>query len=169
MADAIFCRNGHFIGYEPKRDPRHEYSGVMHDWQEKQIRGKKDRLAFCSECGAAAVTECIHCKASIERDPFYRVRALYYPVCGNPYPWTETALTAAKEYTDELEALSTEEKSALKETFDELTRNTPKTQVAASRFKKFMRKLAPDAAETIRKTIVEIASETAVKLLNPGP
>jgi hypothetical protein len=54
---------------------------------------------------------------------------------------------------------------ALKATFADLTVDSPKTEIAASRFKRILRKLAPDVAETIRKTIVEIASATAVKLL----
>jgi hypothetical protein len=72
---------------------------------------------------------------------------------------------AAREYTDELDELSIEDKTILKATFTDLTVDSPKAEIAASRFKRILRKLAPDAAETIRKTIVDIASETAVKLL----
>ena len=75
------------------------------------------------------------------------------------------ALVAAREYTDELEELSIEDKTILKASFTDLTFDSPKTEIAASRFKRILRKLAPDVAETIRKTIVDIASETAVKLL----
>jgi hypothetical protein len=75
------------------------------------------------------------------------------------------ALTTVTEYTDELEELSAEDKTTLKATFNDLTVDSPKTEIAASRFKRILRKLAPDVAETIRKTIVEIASTTAVKLL----
>jgi len=89
----------------------------------------------------------------------------YCAGCGEPFPWTETALRTAKEYTDELEELSVEDKITLKATFTDLTVDSPKTEIAASRFKKILRKLAPDVAEAIKKTIVEIASETAVKLI----
>jgi len=61
--------------------------------------------------------------------------------------------------------LSSEDKLALKATFADLTIDSPKTEIAANRFKRILLKLAPDVAETIRKTIVEIASTTAVKLI----
>ena len=54
---------------------------------------------------------------------------------------------------------------ALKATFADLTVDSPMTEIAANRFKRILRKLAPDVAEAIRKTIIEIASTTAVKLL----
>lgn len=36
--------------------------------------------------------------------------------CGNPFPWTESALSAAKELADSLEALNDDEKEELKKT-----------------------------------------------------
>jgi len=72
---------------------------------------------------------------------------------------------AAREYTDELEELSIEDKTVLKATFTDLTVDSPKTEIAASRFKRILQKLTPDVAEIIRKMIVDIASETTVKLL----
>ena len=46
--------------------------------------------------------------------------------CGGAFPWTERALAAAREYTDDLEELSVEEKASLKGTFTDLTANTPR-------------------------------------------
>jgi hypothetical protein len=69
------------------------------------------------------------------------------------------------EYTHELDELSADDKTTLKATFLDLTVDSPKTEIAASRFKRILRKLAPDVGETIRKTVVQIASETAVKLI----
>ncbi len=69
------------------------------------------------------------------------------------------------EYTDELDELSNEDKIILKGTFADLTVDSPKTEVAASRFKTILRKVAPDVAETIRKSIVEYLSETTSKLI----
>ncbi len=106
--------------------------------------------------------ECEHCHASIE---LQMARPSFCDRCGKPFPWTESALSAAKEYADELEELSNEDKLVLKGTFDDLASDSPRTEIAASRFKRILRKLTPDAAEVIRKTIVEIASSTAVKLI----
>jgi hypothetical protein len=69
MNEAVYCRNGHFIGYIPERDGRWDMSPVMHDYQERQIRDKLDRLAFCPNCGAPGVKGCLGCKRTIERDP----------------------------------------------------------------------------------------------------
>jgi hypothetical protein len=87
--------------------------------------------------------------------------------CGKPYPWTEAKLVAAKEYTEELEELNAEDKVALIGTFDDLVANTPRTELAAHRFKKLIRKLAPAAGGFLTKMIVDISSETAAKLLEP--
>ena len=45
----------------------------------------------------------------------------YCGECGSPFPWTATALTAAREYTDDLDQLTPEEKDALKSTFADLS------------------------------------------------
>jgi hypothetical protein len=85
--------------------------------------------------------------------------------CGKPFPWTETALSAAKAYTDELDQLSPEEKTTLKETFDDLTIDTARTPLAANRFKKFMSKIGPSAAGAVGKIVEAVATEAAKKML----
>ena len=83
--------------------------------------------------------------------------------CGTPFPWTETALSAAKEYTDDLDELSAEEKYALKGPFDDLTSDTPRTPVAANRFKKFIAKVGPVAGSVLQKIVETVATEAAKK------
>jgi hypothetical protein len=83
--------------------------------------------------------------------------------CGNPFPWTETALAAAREYTDDLDQLDNDEKTSLKETFADLTVDTARTPLAASRFKKFVTKVGPVAGEVLRKIVETIATEAAKK------
>ena len=85
--------------------------------------------------------------------------------CGTPFPWTATALATAKEYTDELDQLSTEEKTALKSTFDDLTTDTVRTPLAASRFKKAMSKIGPVAGGILQKIIETVVTEAAKKQL----
>lgn len=96
-------------------------------------------------------------------EQYPRMRPSYCGGCGKPFPWTETALAAAKECADELEDLSPEEKLALKGTFEDLTSDTPRTQIAASRFNGFMKKVGPVAAGTLKQIVVSIATETAKK------
>jgi hypothetical protein len=61
---------------------------------------------FCGECGIKTITDCPHCKEAIRGRYHSRVFTLtaFYPPkfcyhCGQPYPWTEAAIEAAKEYS----------------------------------------------------------------------
>jgi hypothetical protein len=86
--------------------------------------------------------------------------------CGKAFPWTETALSAAKEYTDELEALSDDEKATLKATFPDLCRETPKTELAVSRFSNLLHKVGPAAGDALLKIVVTFTTETAKNLID---
>ena len=179
MTIILFCRNGHDLSkYDQTIHLSEDESGST-SWVDagryrsptiQQIsvlaeRSRRESLQprqpFCSECGAPTLDACQDCKSPILKGH----RPAYCGQCGKPFPWTEISLTTAREYTDELDELSSEDKLALKATFADLTVDSPKTEIAANRFKKILLKLAPDVAETIRKTIVEIASTTAVKLI----
>ena len=92
----------------------------------------------------------------------------FCPDCGEPYPWTEAKLKAAQELTDLNEDLSPEEREILKKSFDDIIRDTPKTPVAATRFKRLIAKAGPVVAEGFRKILVDIASETAKKIIWPS-
>ena len=89
----------------------------------------------------------------------------YCPDCGKPYPWTEAKLKAARELTDLLEDLSTEEREILKKSFDDIMLDTPQTTVAATQFKRLAAKVGKIAAEQLRELVVDIASETAKKII----
>jgi hypothetical protein len=114
---------------------------------------------FCPKCGAPTITDCEHCQNQIKsgRRPAYCVK------CGKPFPWTESTIATAKELTDELEKLNAEEKTALKATFSDLTVDTPRTELAAHRFKNLLSKIAPSAGEALKNIIVTIATEAAKK------
>ena len=90
---------------------------------------------------------------------------IFCPDCGTPYPWTEAKLKAAQELSDELEDLSQEEREILKKSLDDIVRDTPQTTVAATQFKKIVAKVGKIAAEQLRELVVEIASETAKKII----
>jgi len=89
----------------------------------------------------------------------------FCPDCGKLYPWTEAKLKAAQELTDELDSLSPEEREALKKSFDDIVRDTPQTKVAATQFKRLVAKVGKIAAEQLRELVVDIASETAKKII----
>lgn len=167
MSHAIYCLNGHYVGLvnsgiQGRASMLRIQAAINSD------RTERTAQAFCTTCGARNMSACEACHTPIDHQ-FPGQTHNYCAGCGKPFPWTETILNSAKEYADELEELSNEEKSTLKSTFDDLTKDSPRTEIAASRFKRILRKVAPDAAEAIRKTIVEIASSTAVKLIRGGP
>ena len=89
----------------------------------------------------------------------------FCPDCGKPYPWTKAKLKAAMELTDLLEDLSPEDREILKKSFDDIVRDTPQTKVAATQFKRLLPKIGKIMAEQLRELVVDIASETAKKII----
>ncbi len=74
------------------------------------------------------------------------------------------ALVAAKDYTDDLD-LNTEEKIVLKNAFDDLTSDTARTPVAATRVNKFIIKVGPVAGGILQKLVETLATEAAKKAM----
>lgn len=150
---AQVCRNGHLIVGSANRFPQFKKS-------------------FCQECGAATIDACQSCDWPIEgigQEDWMSNMGPYRPPkycgqCGNPFPWTETALLAAKEYTDELD-LNPDEKAQLKRTLDDLTRDSDRTPLAVSRFKKFISKIGPQAGAVLQKIIENVLTETANRMI----
>ena len=84
------------------------------------------------------------------------------------FPWTSARLAAAKESAGEVEGLSDDERETLKNSLDDLTTDTPKTEVAASRVKRLLAKSGKFAADTLLKVLVTVATESAKKIIFPG-
>lgn len=85
--------------------------------------------------------------------------------CGGAFPWTERALAAAREYTDDLEELNVEEKNSLKGTFDDLANDTPRTPVALSRFRRALEKIGSAARNGLLQIIVSVATDEVKRQL----
>lgn len=125
---------------------------------------------FCDKCSARTITECQECKAeiqgryknSISISPFLSPK--YCSNCGKPFPWTLSKIEAAHELAME-SALSNEEKEILNKSIDEIVKETPKTELEATKFKKIMLKLEKEAAEIFKSILVRIASKTAKKII----
>jgi len=132
---------------------------------------------FCSRCGKETITSCLSCRTPIRGkllDSGLMLSAYHPPAycikCGNAYPWTEATLSAARELVDELEdSLSADDREQLKDSFDDLVSDTPRTVLATSRFnKRLATKAGVGAASALREILVDIVSETAKKTLWPG-
>lgn len=85
--------------------------------------------------------------------------------CGKAFPWTSAALETAALLADELEGLSGFEKEELKSTFPDIVRETPRTTLATTRFKKLMVKAGKGAASTFKDVFVDVVSESVKKVI----
>jgi hypothetical protein len=85
--------------------------------------------------------------------------------CGQPFPWTETALQAACEFADELDALSAEEKADLKATVPDLVSDNSRTPLAVSRLRKLFSKIGKPATQSFLQILVSVLTEEAKRQL----
>ncbi len=128
---------------------------------------------FCVDCGVATIIKCEKCKMLIHGSSTSTELYSYYHVpsfcryCGEAYPWVATRLRAAKDLAEELEELSENEKALLKQSIDDIVRDTPQTSVAVTRFKRLVIKGGKEVASAFKDILVDVASETAKKMLWP--
>ena len=139
---AQICLNGHMIT-----------SGIE--------TGAQFASNFCSECGEKTITSCPACGTGIKGRYSARevlsirqiaVRAHCHD-CGQAYPWTQTRLETAREMADELDGLSADERENLKATLPDLISTTPKTELAATRFKKILAKAGSEMAPAMKRIV----------------
>lgn len=130
---------------------------------------------FCDKCGEKTITECPHCHESIRGHYVgtYVIGGEYHPPphchnCGKPFPWTERRIQAAIELSVEAGGLTGDDAKQLKESVNEIVRDTPKTHLAATRLKRLLPKLGQGTANAVRDILVDIASETAKRIIWPG-
>ena len=132
------------------------------------------REKYCSQCGEPTITQCPSCNANIRG--YYDVPGVisigrtYEPPafcynCGNPFPWTERKISGALELIKEGGDLSEEEYQQFEKDLVELTKDSPKVQVASVRFKKVMGKVGNSVASGVREIVVDVLSEAAKKAL----
>lgn len=122
---------------------------------------------FCTECGNGVISACQNCQEPI--DPTIKMkRPAYCGGCGKPFPWTEAAVQAANEYTDEIEELSPEDKVALKETFPDLTTDTSRTPLAMKQFNRILSGAGSMAKEMVTKILTDVMTDSVKNFLS-GP
>lgn len=151
---AQICRNGHVINTSADRYP-------------------ESNQDYCSKCGAPTIMHCEKCGAPIRG--YYEVpgvigffnydRPSFCYKCGSPYPWTESALQAARDLAESLDGLDEQEVQELRRSLEDLVRDTPRTKVAETRFKRIMRKVGSDGYEAMRDIIINVVTEAVRKSL----
>src|ERR1700723_711069 len=102
MASTIFCLNGHYVELLNPAPRARSSSELRHMMERASHDGPQKPQTFCTRCGAKTLVASQHCNTPI-LFRFAGDRAAYCSDCGKPFPWTETALAAAKEFADELE------------------------------------------------------------------
>ena len=130
---------------------------------------------FCKDCGARTIRECPTCKTSIRGychvPGVVSIRRYHVPAhchaCGKSYPWIDAKIQAAKELSDELSELNQEEREQLKKSIDDIVADTPRTTLAATRFKRLAGKAGKGALETFKNILTGVLSEAAKKVLFP--
>ncbi|EHK2400422.1 DUF2321 domain-containing protein [Clostridium perfringens] len=154
---AQVCINGHVITNRAEGSPNL----------------KKD---FCTKCGAKTITNCPSCNAKINGKYIvpgalsvstnFTADAFCYN-CGKPYPWTEEKLNSANELLALEDSLSQDELDYFKENLNSVLVDTPKTKVVATKLKLAIAKTSSAVGSALRDIVVDIASETAKKIIFP--
>lgn len=158
MFQAIYCLNGHLVG-----DANDSFDTVRLLAKLPEREQAYERMnSYCAICSQPTISSCKNCIAPILVEDH---TPSFCRFCGKAFPWTETALNAAREYTDEIDGLTGEDRAKLKATFDDLTADTPRTELAAHRFMKFIRKAGPAAGDVLTKIMVNVATEGAKKMM----
>ena len=127
--------------------------------------------AFCEQCGSMTIFGCQKCHHAIPGSFPGIVTLNDYPApkfcvsCGDPYPWTSTALEAALEYADEAENLSSEQREELKSGIRDLVQESPKTPLAIIRVKRLLVTAGSGIADATKKVLTDIISEVVKRQL----
>lgn len=123
---------------------------------------------FCTLCGAEMISCCPHCNHPIEEwdfsDDYIACipkfnKPMYCKICGTPYPWTQTAISAATLMIEESSELTELDKESLKDSLPDIFSETPKTQLASIRFKKALLKAGDLTADALRQFVIDFGCE----------
>ena len=125
---------------------------------------------FCSDCGAETIMSCKKCNTPIKGLylgdsfglPHYDAPS-FCDNCGQPYPWTLTKKEAAIELIDFADKLDDKEKDELKNSIDDLIKETPKTAIAELKFKKYVLKAGTEIGKGLKDILIDLVSETVKK------
>jgi dCTP deaminase len=153
-----FCVNGH---YAPAVIPTSQFD-------------KKQR--FCERCGATTINACPGCKVPFQEVSHRALRGAsgtdctppsHCSECGSALPWTAFRQRAAADLVNLQENLSEVEKELLKNSLNDLIRDTPQTALAIQGLRILCAKVGTDAIEHFRSILAPILSDAAKESLFP--
>ena len=122
--------------------------------------------AFCPDCGEATITACPECKAPIKgyyyggviRSSQVPVRA-FCDACGMAYPWQVARVANALEVL-RLQGVDEADVQEIEKNLSDITRDTPRTQVAVLRVRKALAKAGKPVYDVCIKVIGDVAAAT---------
>jgi hypothetical protein len=136
-------------------------------------QGRYDR--FCAQCGASVIAQCPNCKTPIRGDYHsdeVAVLAMYVTPapafcfqCGQPFPWTVEKLRAAKDLADEVEGLTSDDRTKLKDALDDISKVGPRNEVGAARIKRLLANATTATGKALWKIAIDVATEAAKKAM----
>lgn len=131
-----------------------------------------DDVEYCEECGSLMIAFCQNCNSIIRQwhcdkgfllIPSLEVPPKYCKSCGEPYPWTKSAIEATTMMIKEDSELSELERNNLEEFLPDIISETPKTKVATLRIKKALLTAGEFTADAIRQFVIDFGCELAKK------
>lgn len=137
---------------------------------------KVNQRLSCNECGQPAIMTCPSCTKPITGALWHGSSKQwlcpakppsYCDSCGAPFPWTDRALSAARELVDLAKSLGPKERQALKDMLPDLIADTPQTPVAVIRMRQWLGKARPEFGRAMRELLTRAATEAVKKVLLP--
>jgi hypothetical protein len=123
--------------------------------------------SFCSECGERAVSQC-EC-GTPKRGEHKLGRGFKFPLychgCGKPYEWTKRRKDALTTFIGELAEIDQDEKRILQESVSDVIAETPRTEIAVSRFSRTLKKLGTESARVFKDLLVKVCTTIVIKKL----
>jgi hypothetical protein len=149
---AQICLNGHTI---------------THMYEESPERA----APHCDKCGDSTITQCPDCDENIRgyhRTPGVAVLGgwaapAFCHSCGTAYPWTVAKLREAKDFADQVEELTPEERTELRVSVDHLVRDTPGAETAIMKVGRLMDKAGPRISGLFQNILAGVVTEVAKK------
>lgn len=145
---AQICMNGHVITSMSRDYPQH-------------------KRANCDQCGASTICHCPNCNTPIQG--YYHVSGViggfeydaprFCHSCGSAMPWVSSKLEAAFEIIDLMDSLDENERSDLKQSVEELVRETAKIALAKVKLKRYLKKVDNDISDGLSEILDGILSE----------
>lgn len=132
---------------------------------------------YCEDCGQKIIRTCQKCNEPIDgfvqyTGDFIGHDKAYVPNyckhCGGSYPWTESIIEGTKELISLDSSISQEDKEAIEISVPDLLVDTPKTKVAATKFKMLTSGATSIVKDGLRELLVDVVSETAKKIMFPS-